>query len=200
MKIYTNERSGNAYKPRLLLTLLDVPFDTVAIDLAKREQKEPRYLKLNPRGQVPVLEDGDKIFWGSTAALVYIARKHGGEKWLPTDPEAIAEVMQWLELAQNEIHYGLQFARAIKNMGRPGNLEECRAYGRTALRVLDGHLANREWLALGRITIADIACFPYIAMAPDADISLDEYTAVTAWIGHIKALPGYIPVPALKKS
>ena len=200
MKLYTNERSGNAYKLRLLLTLLDVPFDKVAIDLAKREQKEPQYLKLNPRGQVPVLEDSDKIFWGSTAALVYIARKHGGEKWLPIDPAAIAEVMQWLELAQNEIHYGLQFARAIKNMGRPGNLEECQAYGRTALRVLDGHLANREWLALGRMTIADIACFPYVAMAPDADISLDEYTAVTAWIGRIKALPRYIPVPALKKS
>lgn len=200
MKLYVNERSGNAYKPRLLLTLLNVPFEKVAIDLAKREQKEPQYLKLNPRGQVPVLEDGDKIFWGTTAVLVYIARKHGGEKWLPTDAAAMAEVAQWLELAQNEIHYGLQFARAIKNMGRAGNFEECQAYGRTALRVLDGRLTNREWLALDRMTIADIACFPYVAMAPDADIPLDEYRAVTAWIGRIKALPGYIPVPALKKS
>lgn len=200
MKLYVNERSGNAYKPRLLLTLLNVPFEKVAIDLAKREQKEPQYLKLNPRGQVPVLEDGDKIFWGTTAVLVYIARKHGGEKWLPIDAAAMAEVTQWLELAQNEIHYGLQFARAIKNMGRAGNFEECQAYGRTALRVLDGRLTNREWLALDRTTIADIACFPYVAMAPDADIPLGEYPAVTAWIDRIKALPGYIPVPALKKS
>lgn len=200
MKLYLSERSGNAYKPRLLLALLNVPFEKVALDLAKREQKAPQYLKLNPRGQVPVLEDGDKIFWGTTAVLVYIARKHGGEKWLPTDPAAMAEVMQWLELAQNEIHYGLQFARAIKNMGRAGNFEECQAYGRTALGVLNARLANREWLALDRMTIADIACFPYVAMAPDADISLAEYRAVTAWIGRIKALPGYVPVPALKQS
>lgn len=104
MRLYINERSGNAYKPRFLLTLLHVPYETVAIDLAKREQKQPQYLTLNPRGQVPVLEDDGKVFWGSTAALVYIARKHGGEKWLPTDPFGMAEVMQWLELAQNEIH------------------------------------------------------------------------------------------------
>lgn len=200
MKLYVNERSGNAYKPRLLLTLLNVPHETVAIDLSKREQKQPQYLTLNPRGQVPVLEDGGKVFWGSTAALVYIARKHGGEKWLPTDPLGMAEVMQWLELAQNEIHYGLQFARAIKNFGRAGNFEECRAYGKTVLPVLDGRLINREWLALDRTTIADIACFPNVAMAPDADISLDEYPAVTAWIARIKALAADLPVPALKKS
>ena len=200
MKLYLSERSGNAYKPRLLLALLNIPYEKVAVDLAKREQKAPQYLELNPRGQVPVLEDGDRVLWGSSAVLVYIARKYGGEKWLPTDPAAMAEVMQWLELAQNEIHYGLQFARGIKNLGRAGNLEECQAYGKTALRVLDGRLSGREWLALDRMTIADIACFPYIAMAPDADVSLGEYRAVTAWIGRIEALPGYIPVPALKRS
>jgi glutathione S-transferase len=200
MKLHLSERSGNAYKPRLLLALLNVPFEKVAIDLAKREQKAPQYLKLNPRGQVPVLEDDGRIFWGTTAVLVYIARKHGGEKWLPTDPAAMAEVMQWLELAQNEIHYGLQFARAIKNMGRAGNFEECQGYGRTALRVLDERLTSREWLALDRMTIADVACFPYVAMAPDADISLAEYRAVTTWVRRIEALPGYIPAPALKKS
>lgn len=58
MKLYINERSGNAYKPRFLLTLLNVRYETVAIDLAKREPKQPQYLTLNPRGQVPVLEDG----------------------------------------------------------------------------------------------------------------------------------------------
>jgi glutathione S-transferase len=200
MKLYLSERSGNAYKPRLLLALLNVPFEKAAVDLGKREQKAPPYLKLNPRGQVPVLEDGGRTLWGSTAVLVYIARKHGGEKWLPADPAAMAEVMQWLELAQNEIHYGLQFARGIKNLGRAGNLEECQAYGRTALGVLDGRLAGREWLALDRMTIADVACFPYVAMAPDADVSLAGFPAVTAWIRRIEALPGYIPVPALKKS
>ena len=200
MKLYMAERSGNAYKARLLLSLLKIPYEKVAIDLAKREHKQPHYLKLSPRGQVPVLEDGGRVFWDSTAVLVYIARKHGGETWLPAEPGDMAEIMQWMALAQNEIHYGLQFARAIVNLGRPGNLEECEIHGRTALRVLDERLANHDWLALERMTIADVACFPYVAMAPDANISLDEYAAVGAWIARVQALPGYIPLPSLRTS
>lgn len=199
MKLYMAERSGNAYKARLLLSLLKIPYEKIAIDLAKREHKQPEYLKLNPRGQVPVLEDDGRVIWDSTAVLVYIARKHGGEMWLPTAAGKMAEVMQWMALAQNEIHYGLQFARAIVNLARPGNLEECQAHGRTALRVLDERLANHDWLALDRMTIADIACFPYAAMAPDANISLDEYAAVRHWIARIRDLPGYVPLPLLRK-
>lgn len=199
MKLYTNARSGNSYKPRLLLSMLDVPYETVAIDLAKREQKQPDFLKLNPRGQVPALDDAGTVIWDSTAILVYLVRKHGGDAWLPVEPEPMAKVMQWLSFAQNEIHYGLQFARAIQHFGRRGDLEECRAYGRTALAVLQGHLANHPWLALERMTIADIACYPYVAMAPDADVALDEYPAIVAWIDRIKAQPGFIPVAAIKK-
>lgn len=194
------ERSGNAYKARLLLSLLDIPYEKIEIDFARREHKRPEYLKLNPRGQVPVLEDDSRIIWDSTAVLVYIARKHGGETWLPTAAGEMAEVMQWMALAQNEIHYGLQFARAIVHLSRPGNLEECQAHGRTALRVLDERLVNHDWLALDRMTIADIACFPYAAMAPDANIALDEYAAIGAWVTRIQARPGYVPLPSLGKS
>lgn len=199
MKVYINERSGNAYKPLLLLSMLGIPYEAVAIDLARREQKRPEYLKINPRGQVPALEDGGTVIWDSTAILVYLARKYGGERWLPTDPEPMANVMQWLAFAQNEIHYGLQFARAIRHFGRPGNFGECEAYGRNALAVLDKYLAHHSWLALERMTIADVACFPYVALAPDADIDLGAYPAVTRWIARIKAQPGYIPLPAIKQ-
>ena len=68
------------------------------------------------------------------------------------------------------------------------------------MRVLDERLANHDWLALERMTIADVACFPYVAMAPDANISLDEYAAVGAWIARVQALTGYIPLPSLRKS
>lgn len=197
MKVYINERSGNSYKPRLLLSMLGVRYELVSIDLAKREQKRPEYLKINPRGQVPAIDDGGTLVWDSTAILVYIARKHGGDQWLPTDPEAMAQVVQWLAFAQNEIHYGLQFARAIRHFGRPGNLQECQMHGKNALAVLDRWLASNRWLALGRMTIADIACYPYVALAPDADIDLGAYPSVVAWIDRMKAQPGYIPLPTM---
>src|SRR5688572_25005217 len=113
MKLYMTPRSGNASKPRLLLAMLNVQYEQVLISIANGEHKLPAFLKINPRGQVPVLEDEGRVFWDSTACLVYIARKHGGERWLPTDPAGMAEVMQWLALAQNEIHYGLQWARGV---------------------------------------------------------------------------------------
>ena len=197
MKVYINERSGNSYKPLLLLSILGIRYEAVSIDLAKREQKRPEYLKINPRGQVPALDDGGTLVWDSTAILVYLARKYGGDEWLPTDPGAMSHVTQWLAFAQNEIHYGLQFARAIRHFGRPGNLQECQAYGRNALAVLDGWLTSNRWLALGRMTIADIACYPYVALSPDADIDLGAYRSVMAWIDRVKAQPGYLPLPAI---
>jgi glutathione S-transferase len=83
VKLYTNERSGNSYKPRLLLSMLGVPYETVAVDLAKREQKQPDFLKLNPRGQVPALEDAGTVIWDSTAILVWIDRIKAQPGFIP---------------------------------------------------------------------------------------------------------------------
>jgi glutathione S-transferase len=194
MKLYMTPTSGNAYKPRLLLSMLGVPYEKAILDFKTGEHKKEPFLKLNPRGQVPVLEDDGRVFWGSTACLVYIARKHGGEKWLPTEPGPMAEVMQWLELAQNELHYGLQWARGlVTGIRKTGDLEEYSQYGLNGLKVLEGRLAGNEWLALGRPTIADIACYPYVSVAPEGKFRLEDYPAVVAWLRRFEALPGWIP-------
>ena len=192
MKLYMTEGSGNAYKVRLLLSILDVPYDKALVDFPGKEHKQPPFLRINPRGQVPALEDDGKVYWGSTAALVYVARKHGGEKWLPTDPAGMAEVSQWLELAQNEIHYGLQWARGVMKKIRGGNLEEYQGYGRAGLGLLEGHLGKRSWLALDRPTIADLACYPYVASAPEGGFRLEDWPAVSAWLRRCEALPGWV--------
>ena len=192
MKLYMTERSGNAYKPRLLLAMLNVPYEKVIVDFPNKEHKKEPFLGLNPRGQVPVLEDGGRVYWGSTAALAYIARKHGSDRWLPAEPAAMAEVMQWLELAQNEIHYGLQWARGVMNKIKTGSLEEYQGYGKAGLAVLEGRLKGNPWLALGRPTVADIACYPYVVVAPEGGFRLEDFPAVAAWVKRFEALPGWI--------
>src|SRR5262245_15966802 len=107
MKLYYTPNSGNAYKVRILLSLLNVPYEKVAVDTRNKEHKQAPFLKLNPRGEVPVLEDGGTVVWDSAACLAYVARKHGGEQWLPADPAGMAQVMQWMALAGNEIQFGL---------------------------------------------------------------------------------------------
>lgn len=191
-KLYTTRNSGNGYKVRLLSSMVGAPCEQVFLDFAKGEHKAPDYLKINPRGQVPAIEAEGRIIWDSTACLVYVARRYGGESWLPTDPLGMAEVTQWLALASNEIQFGLQAARGIVQMRRPGNLEECQARGRIALDVIEQRTAGHPWLALGRPTIADIACQAYVAVAGSANIDLSAYPATQAWLKRIEGLPGWV--------
>jgi glutathione S-transferase len=193
MKLYMTQNSGNSYKARLLLSMLNVPYDKALVDFPAKEHKQEPFLKLNPRGQVPAMEEGGRVFWGSTACLAYVARKHGGEKWLPTDPAGMAEVMQWLELAQNELHYGLQWARGNKTgIRKVGSYDEYYGYGKNGLALLDGRLKNNQWLALGRPTVADVACYPYVAVSPEGGFRLEDYPGVAAWVKRFEALPGWI--------
>ncbi|MGH8743736.1 MAG: glutathione S-transferase family protein [Burkholderiales bacterium] len=198
MKLYDRDVSGNSYKIRLLLSMLGLPYETVNINTAKGEQKQPEFIKLNPRGQIPVLEADGKAIWDSTAILVYLARRYGGEKWLPLDAHDMAEVMQWLAMAQNEILYGLARARAIVLFNRKADLNEAQAAGQNALKVLESHLQHHEWLALGRVTIADIACYPYVALAEKGGIPLDPYPSVLAWMKRTQLLPGFVTMPGLR--
>lgn len=193
MKLYLTNGSGNSYKVRILLSLLGLRYEKVILDTKKREHKAPGFLKLNPRGEVPVLEDDGVVLWDSAAILVYLARKHGGEQWLPSAPGPMGEVMQWVALAGNEIQFGLQYARrgALQDRWTAGTLEQGHAMGRVALGALEGRLKGNAWLALGRPTIADIACFPYIETAPEARVPLDPYPAVVAWLARCKALPAW---------
>jgi glutathione S-transferase len=194
VKLYTFKGSGNGYKVALLLALMKQPYETVLLDTASGEHKRTPFLDLNPRAQVPVIEDAGRVLWDSSACLAYIARKYGGERWLPGDPGEMAEVLQWVALGLNEIQFGLQYARGIVKGIRSGDYEACAEVGRKGLAILEERLRANDWLALGRLTIGDIACYPYTARAPEGNISLDPYPCVQAWLKRIEQLPGYIPV------
>jgi len=192
MKLYLTESSGNSYKVRVLASLLKVPYERAYVDWDGKEHKQPAFLKMNPRGQVPVMAIEGKVFWDSTAHLVYIARQYGGEQWLPSDPLGMAEVAQWLAFAQNEVYFGLQWSRGVVKGLKTGNLQEYQGYGRKALDALTWRLADHKWLALDWPTIADIACYPYVKRAPEGGLALDAYPAVPAWLARCEMLPGWL--------
>lgn len=197
IKLYYHELSGNCHKARLMLSLLGLEHELVPINLKDGEHKSPPFLKLNPLGQVPVLIDGNAVVRDSQAILVYLARRYGGEDWLPTEAEPMSKVVQWLSTAANEIRQGPEVARLyhVFNAGIDLDLAQKRAHA--ILKVIDEHLAEWHWLELDRPTIADVACFPYIGLAADGKISLDAYPNVVAWVERIKQLPGYVGMPGL---
>lgn len=71
MRLYDFELSGNCYKVRLLLGMLGLKYERVPVDSSKGETQTPAFKTLNPRGQIPVLEDGEVRLWDSLAILVY---------------------------------------------------------------------------------------------------------------------------------
>ncbi len=92
---------------------------------------------------------------------------------------------------------GLGKARVIRKFKRPGDLEEAQLLGRKGLEVLERRLAGHQWLALDHLTIADVACFPYVALASEGEIPLDPYASVRSWIERIKALPNFVGMPGI---
>ncbi|MGB3637582.1 MAG: glutathione S-transferase family protein [Rivularia sp. (in: cyanobacteria)] len=197
MKLYDLELSGNCYKVRLFLSLLDIKCELVPVDVVAKQQKSPEFLQLNPFGQVPVLEDGDVILRDSQAILVYLAKKHGGEAWFPSDAAGMAQVTQWLLTAANEIARGPADARVGTKFGFGINVDAAQKKAESILSVIEQHLTKYQWLALNRPTIADIACFPYIALAPEGGVSLDKYPAINQWCNSIKKLPTFIEMPGI---
>jgi glutathione S-transferase len=201
MKLYTGAESGNSWKVRILLELLEIPYEKVMVDLLTWEHKKKDFMRgFNPRGQVPVLEDEGKRFWDSAACLVYLARKTNRTDWLPIEAAEMAEVMQWLSMAATEIQFGLQYTRrgVMRDrwvIGDAGNKEQFQAFGKMALNALEWRLHDNDWVALDRITIADIACFPYVLHAPEADLPLDDYPAIRAWLARCQAVPRWAAAP-----
>lgn len=196
IKLYSAPLSGNAYKVRLLLTMLKLDYELINVDLRAGEAQTEAFLRLNPRGQVPVLVDGDTVIWDSLAILVYLARRYGDGEWLPTDIPGETQVMQWLAVSENELLYGLARARAVVLLKRPFNLEQCQMEGKAGLVVMETHLAENAWLAAGKPTIADIACYPYVMLAPVGEISLEPYPEVRKWLARVEALPGWVAMDA----
>lgn len=195
IKLHDLSLSGHCHKVRLLLSMLDIKHEIVPVDFMAGEHKGAAFLKLNSFGQIPVLVDGDLVLRDSHAILYYLATKHDpSNRFLPRDPADAARVMQWIPTAANEIYHGPNMARLGVFFKLPVDVPQAQERSRTILKVFNDHLATRPWLELGKPTIADIACYPYIALAPVGEVALEPYPNVQAWLKRFEALPGYVPL------
>ena len=192
IKLYDLDRSGNCYKVRLLLSMLNLDYERVPVDSTAGETQTPEFKRLNPRGQIPVLTDGETLIWDSMAILVYLARRYGSEAWLPTDPLGETRVMQWLAVSENELLYGLARARITVLFGRPFDLAQCHRDAQPGLEAMEHRLADHPWLAADHPSIADVACYPYVSLAEEGRFSLEPYPAVRAWLQRFEGLQGWL--------
>ena len=195
--LYDFELSGSCYKIRLLLNFLDIQYKAVSVDFVNKEHKTEKYTALNPFGEIPIFEDGDIRLRDAQAILVYLARRYDrSNQWYPNDAESMGRISQWLSTGGGEV-MNAAGARLVKLLNYPLDLEKLQAGANRVFKILDNHLATREWLELGHPTIGDIACFPYTALAGEGGIDLAPYPNVLKWIDRVKSIQGFIPMPGI---
>ena len=147
--------------------------------------------------------DGEDVLTESAAILSYIAAKHG-QNWLATsDAGEVGAQQQWLSFS-HRLTSALGGARLVEMLHFPGDLAALQEAGIAALRELEAalfarRLTGQTFLVGDRITIADIACFPYVALAPDGSVSLDPYASIRIWMRAIRAQPRFIEMPGIHR-
>ena len=204
LRLYDYVLSGSCYKVRLLAALLGVDYERVPIDFYPGgEHKQPAFLALNPAGTLPVLVDGDLVLTETQAILAYLAstREPSG-RWLPKgDAATLAKVMQWLAFSAR-LTDTAGAARLHDMLNRPLDVVAARRGAVIAFRELEAHLTERRfegglYLVGDHPTIADIACFAYVALSPDGGIEHDDFPAIRNWLHAIKSLDGFITMPGI---
>lgn len=203
--LYDFELSANCYKQRLMMSLLGVPYESVAVDFFPGlEHKGDEFKKINPMGHIPVLDDDGYVVWDAHAILVYLAAKYDESgQWYPTsNPELLGETASWILFAEGTTNTA-SAARLYVNLGYDFDIDACRAGAHRLFRKLDEHLWFREregmeWVcASPHPTIADIAIFPDVVLSEEGGVSRMDYPAIRRWTDRLKRLPGFVTMPGV---
>lgn len=193
--LHGTKLSGHVHRVELLLRMLGLPFEFVPAPAEVRASEAFR--KLNPLGQIPLLQDGDLTLADSNAILVYLCKRHApGSRWLPEDALGAAAVQRWLSVAAGEIMYGPASARASAQWGMACDMERAQAVSQRLLAFMESHLDGRAFLAADHATIADLACYSYLKHAPEGGVSVAGYPALHAWFTRVEALPSFFAMPS----
>lgn len=193
MRLYTIASSANGYKAELLLALLGRPYDRVEVDIFAGASRTPEFLAMNPAGRVPVLELDDGSFLPeSNAILWHLAR---GTDFMPAALADQDRALAWLMFEQSEVEPVIGSARFWLQTGRDrarrDELGRRLDWARQTLALLERELSARAFLVGERVSVADLALYAYVHLAPEIDLPLPP--AVAAWCARIAALPGYVP-------
>lgn len=194
LKLHRHALSGHSHRIHLALSLMGLPYELIDVDLMKGAHKSPEFLKLNPFGQVPVLEDGDTVVYDANAILVYLAAKFDpAGRWLPRDPKGQAAVQAWFSVAAGQIAFGPAAARLITVFGAKLNADDVIARAHALLKLMDSRLGSSAFLTGAAANLADVAAYSYISAAPEGNVDLSAYANVRAWLARVEALPGFVP-------
>ena len=208
LELYWGSGSPFAWRVMLALEVKQLAYESKLLEFSKGDHKAPAFLKLNPRGKVPALKDGDFVLYESLAIMAYLDKKYPAPPIFGTSPEQTGLI--WRTISETESYLldaGNKLIRPIffgKGLDKVDEIQEAVATIRQELKRVDAELAHSDWLVGGKISAADIALFPLVqiilrAASKDAAEPLNlkilplsqTYANIAAWVKRIEALPGY---------
>jgi len=191
IKLYTSP-TPNGRKISILLEELNAEYETILVDLSKKEQFKKEFSKLSPTNKIPVIEDtenGQRIF-ESGAILIYLAQKYN--KFL--DNENYWEIMQWLILQVayigpmlGQAHQYLFYHRGKSKFAE----EKTKGYVEHVYSILEKQLMDKEYI-VNDYSIADIAIWPWVDRCERHEIKLADYPNIKRWYDKISIRPAVI--------
>jgi glutathione S-transferase len=195
MKLYHFSASTNSRKVRILLIEKGLEFERINVDLTKREQKNPEYLKIHPFGQVPALDDEGFILYDSTIINEYLEDEYPHPPLLPNDSEGRARARMMEDF--RDIHFTPSFVEIIHEIRKPEAerdqkvIQNAKGIITQCFDRIERELEGREYLA-GTFSLADISYMPNIALLERLEIPVDpKYKNMRAWIDRLKARPSF---------
>ena len=191
IKLYTSP-TPNGRKISILLEELNAEYETILVDLSKKEQFKKGFSKLSPTNKIPVIvdtENGQRIF-ESGAILIYLAQKYN--KFL--DNENYWEIMQWLILQVayvgpmlGQAHQYLFYHRGKSKFAE----EKTKGYVEHVYSILEKQLIDKEYIVKD-YSIADIAIWPWVDRCERHEINLEDYPNIKRWYDKISIRPAVI--------
>ncbi len=193
MKLYDYLPSGNSYKVRLLLSYLSIPYEWVNLDIIKGETQTDGYKKINPVGQIPLLELADGRRIAESNAIIYFLAE--GTPYWPKNAFDQAKCLQWMFFEQYKHEPSVAVARFIHHYAMDSRKDELpmlwkKGYG--ALDVMEAHLGENLWFVGGGRSLADVALYAYTHVAGEGCFDMSNYPNIMAWCERFSDHPRHM--------
>lgn len=194
LALYDYAASANCFKVRLLLHLLQEPYERVPVDIFAGETLTEEFGRMNPARRTPVLRTrAGEYLPESNAILLHLAE---GTRFLPADREDRAQAYRWLFFEQSFLEPTVGGARFWRLTGRseldPERFERTHAAALGALEMLEDGLGDRQWLAGDAVSVADLSLYAYTHVAADAGFDMERFPAIRRWLSSVADTPGFV--------
>lgn len=199
--LYLTQGSGNSFKPMLVAVQLGITIHCQYVDVLAGETRKPEFLSINPQGVLPYLTTADGVGLGESNAIAWYLSE--GSALMPDTALTRAQAIRWMSFEQTMLETNISPVRFVTYIAPSMQVDHedmipvWRERGNKGLALLDGYLANNDFVTDHGYSVADIAVFGYTHLANEGGFQLENYKHISAWIKRVEDQKGYIAISEL---